>query len=162
MKKIILFIVISVCFSSTTWEKGLGLSATSNERREGLLPGIGMNINFIPGGFFRFNDNFLGLKLDIFISGMIYYEAGIDSLMLFERMRDLEIHQFQTIDLIYRRNLKNGKIDISLFPLQSSKSEFNIFTRIAYKVPLRNNFVEFFLRRIGSSKYPQIGIIYQW
>ena len=159
MKKIILFILISLSFSSSILEKGVGLSATSNENREGLLPGIGVNINFMPT-FSRYNDNAIGLKLDIFISGMIYHE---EALGLNDESWDLSINQFQTIDLIYRRNIKKGKIDISLFPLQSSESwtpgPASFITRIAYIVPLKNNFIEFFFRRIGSQ---QIGIIYQW
>ena len=136
----------------------MGLSAIYSKDENTIVPGFGVNINFMPT-FASYNDNLMGLKLDIFISGMIYKE---DSTGLNDDSWDLDINQIQTIDLIYRRNFKSGNIDVSILPLLTSESEFIIFTRLAYKIPLKNNFIEFFIRRFADFKYPQVGVIYQW
>ena len=159
MEKILIVVLFSICFCQSVWEKGVGFSVTYSENK--FEPGIGGNINYLPN-YGRFGNNVLGLKLDIFISGMIYYdEYEEDDGTLVEEW-DLNINQLQVIEFLYRRNLKKGKLDISIFPLQSSESDHILISRVGYKLPVGNNFLELFIRRFGYSKYPQIGLIYQW
>ena len=168
MKKLLLIALLSVsiCFSQSNWEKGIGVSFQYNNSRKSFMPGIGCKLYYSPQ-FANFNKYEFALQFDVNINGMIYYNkiSVNDSI---SNNWDLDIEQTQSFDIIYNRKIGSGKLLISIISLMHSEYEFfdsilkpHLFGRISYNYKLKKIAMELFFKR-SKADNPNLGLLLTW
>ena len=161
----IIALIAGICFSQSNWEKGIGVSFKYNNSRKSFSPGIGCKIYYSPH-FANFNEYEFSLQFDININGMIYYDEISENDSISTNW-DLEIEQTQSFDIIYNRQIGNGKLLISILSLLLSDYELidsfikpHLLGRLGYNYKLKRIGLELFIKR--NRHNPNLGLLITW